>query len=206
MGSGRFRSAARSSSVCAELFDPGGVADQDRCDHRPASELGQQLGTVDLDELAKLCFELIDLTVEAAELGDLLVRDPDPGAGRQLPQPPVDAVQFARLVERAALQGPFKLGAQREQMPPQPVHCAGPFGDEIVAVIAKQPDLHRLLIQVRDRELLNTVLDDRARDRERIDLIRLARLALCFAGRSHAVRRHPHDPLAGGEQRLLEPA
>jgi hypothetical protein len=65
-------------------------------------------------------------------------------------------------------------------------------------VIAKQADLRRLLIQVRDRELLNTVLDDRARDRERIDLIRLARLALCLAGRSHAVRRHPHDPLAGG--------
>ena len=102
----------------------------------PAPLLGQQLGAVSLDELAKLCFELIDVTVEAAELGDLLVRDPDPGAGRQLAQPPVDPVQFARLVERAALQGAFQLGAQREQMPPQPVHGAGSLGDEIVAVIA----------------------------------------------------------------------
>ena len=41
--------------------------------------------------------------VQAAELRDLLARDPDPRAGRELSQPPVDPVKHARLVERAAL-------------------------------------------------------------------------------------------------------
>ena len=87
--------------VFAEMLEPGGVADQDRRGQRPAPLLGQQLGAVSVDELAKLCFELIDLTVEAAELGDLLVRDPDPGAGRQLPQPP-----STRSSSRALLSAP----------------------------------------------------------------------------------------------------
>ena len=91
-------------------------------------------------------------------------------------------------------------------MPAQPVDRAGALGDEIVTVIEQQPDLHRLLVQIRDRELLDAVLDDRSRDRERVDLIRLARLALPLAGGAHPVRRDPHDPLAGGQQRLLEPA
>ena len=73
-------------------------------------------------------------------------------------------------------------------------------------MIEQQPDLHRLLVQIRDRELLDAVLDDRAGDRERVDLIGLARLALALAGGAHPVRRDAHDPLAGGQQRLLEPA
>ncbi len=90
-------------------------------------------------------------------------------------------------------------------MPPQPVDGAGALGDEIVAVIEQQADLHRLLVNVRDRKPLDTVLDDRACDRERIDLVGLARLALCLARGAHPVRRHADDPLAGRQQRLLEP-
>jgi hypothetical protein len=55
-------------------------------------------------------------------------------------------------------------------MPPQPVHRPGPLGNKVVAMIEQQPDLHRPLVQVRDRELLDSVLDDRAGDRERVDL------------------------------------
>ena len=65
------------------------------------------------------------------------------------------------MVQRPAFQGPFELGAEVEQMPAQPVHGAGPLGDEIFAMIEQQPDLHRLLVQIRDRELLESVLDDR---------------------------------------------
>ena len=55
-------------------------------------------------------------------------------------------------------------------MPAQPVHGPGPLRDQVAAVIEQQPDLHRLLVQERDRELLDPVLDDRARDRQRVDL------------------------------------
>jgi hypothetical protein len=93
-----------------------------------------------------------------------------------------------------------------EQVPAQPIHRAGPLGDEIVAVIEQQPDLHRPLIQVRGRELLDPVAHDRAGDRQRVDLIGLPRPALAFPGRAHAVRRDSHHPLAGRQQRPLEPA
>ena len=89
-------------------------------------------------------------------------------------------------------------------MPPQTVHGPSPLGDEILAVIEQQPDLHRLLVQERDREPLDPILDDRAGDRQRVDLIRLARLALALAGSAHPMRRHAHDPLARGQQRLLK--
>jgi hypothetical protein len=72
-------------------------------------------------------------------------------------------------------------------------------------VIEQQPDLHRLLVQIRDRELLDVVLDDRASDRQRVDLIGLARLAFALARSAHPLRRDPHDPLACCQQRLLEP-
>ena len=90
-------------------------------------------------------------------------------------------------------------------MPPQPVHDPGPLGDEIVAVVEQQADLHRRLVQIGDRELLDPVLNDRTRDRQRIDLIGLARLALPLAGSSHPVRSDPDDPLARRQERLLKP-
>lgn len=104
-----------------------------------------------------------------------------PRAGLKVAQLPVDAVQHARPVERLALGRTLELGAQIEEMPPQPVHGPRPLGDEIVAMIEQQPNLHRLLVQIRDRELLDTVLDDRAGDRQRVDLVRLAQLALPLA-------------------------
>jgi hypothetical protein len=55
-------------------------------------------------------------------------------------------------------------------MPPQTVHRPGALGDKVVTVIAEETDVHRPLVEIRDRELLDPVLDDRARDRERIDL------------------------------------
>ena len=54
----------------------------------------------------------------------------------------------------------------------------------------------RLLVQIRDREPLDSILDDRSRNRKRVDLVELARLALALAGGAHPMRRDPHDPLA----------
>ena len=182
------------------------MADQDRGGQRAAALLGQQLRSVRGDELGQLGRELLDSAVEAAQIRDLLTRDPDPGTGGQLAQLPVDAVKRPRLVERFALQRGLELGAQLEQVPAQPVHRAGALGDEIVAVLEQQPDLHRPLVQVRDREPLDTVLDDRSGDGERVDLVRLAWLALALARCAHPVRRHPDNPLARRQQRLLKPA
>src|SRR5205085_12423295 len=49
------------------------------------------------------------------------------------------------------------------------------------------------------------LLDDRPGDRQRVDLIGLAQLALALAGSAHPLRRHAHDPLARRQQRLLKP-
>jgi hypothetical protein len=71
-------------------------------------------------------------------------------------------------------------------------------------MIGEQTDLHRPLIEVGDREFVDAVLDDRAGDRERVDLIRLTWLALATPRCAHAMRSDAHDPLARGQQRLLE--
>jgi hypothetical protein len=91
-------------------------------------------------------------------------------------------------------------------MPAQPVDRASSLDDEIMTVIEQKPDLHRPFIQERDRELADSVLDDRSGDCECVDLVRLPRLALPLARGAHPLRRDAHDPLTGGKQRLLEPA
>ena len=70
-----------------------------------------------------------------ADVRDLLARDPHARAPRGAPQPPVDALQLARLVKRSRLERLLELGAQRQQMPAQPVLHARALGDEIAAVI-----------------------------------------------------------------------
>ena len=91
-------------------------------------------------------------------------------------------------------------------MPPQSILDASPFGHQIVAVIGQQADLHRVLVQIRNREAVDPVLDDGASDGQRVDLIRLASLPLPAPRSAHPMRRHANDPLARGQQRLLEPA
>jgi hypothetical protein len=91
-------------------------------------------------------------------------------------------------------------------MPAQPVLRAGALGHEVLAVIGQQADLHRGLVEVGGGEALRPVPDHGAGDRERVDLVRLARLALAPPGGAHPVRCHPHDPLPGPGQRRFEPA
>jgi hypothetical protein len=59
---------------------------------------------VRLDELEQLALEVVGLAVDATNLRDLLARDPHLSAGGQLPQPSVDPVKHAPLVQRARLQ------------------------------------------------------------------------------------------------------
>src|SRR5450755_2099821 len=143
-----------------------------------------------LDQHPQLALEPVDLTGQAADPRDLLASDPDPGSAcGELAKAPSDSVEHPRLVQRAALERALELRTEFEQMPPQPVDHARTLDDEVVAMIKQQTDLHRLLIQIRGREAVDPVLDDRAGDRERVDLIRLARLTLPAPGRTHPVRR-----------------
>ncbi len=165
-----------------------------------SSSLGRCATTSSISSLV----QRVDLPVQPAQISDLVTGDPGPRACGQFPELPVDAIEPPRVVERLALERGLELGTQRDQMPAQPVDRASPLGDEIAAMIEQQADLHRLPVQVRDRELLDPVLDDGPGDRERVDLVGLARLALTLAGRAHPLRRDTHDPLAGRQQRLLQ--
>ena len=159
-----------------------------------------------LDEDEQLLFERVHLAAQRAQAGDLLARDPHPGAGGHAAQAPVDPFELARLLERAPLERALELGGEFEQMPAQPVLDPRALGDELLAVVGEQADLHRLFVEVGGGKALNAVLDHGTGDRERVDLVRLARLALATAGGAHQLWRHAHDPLAGRDQRLLEPA
>src|SRR5215207_7019096 len=183
----------------------GGPADHDGGGQRPTAGLCEQLRAVRPDQRKQLALERVRLAGQHAQLRDLLARAAHPSAGGLPAQAPVTPIELARLLERAALDRALKLWAELEQMPAQPVLHAGALGDEIPAVIADQPDLHRFLIEMGGGEALHPVLDHGAGDRERVDLVRLARLALPAPGGAHPARRYPYDPLAGREQRLLEP-
>ena len=88
-------------------------------------------------------------------------------------------------------------------MPPQPGLHASALSNEVLAVIGEQPDFHGLLVEIRDGEHVDAVLDNRAGDRERVDLIGLPWPPLAATRCAHPMRSDSHDPLAGREQRLL---
>jgi hypothetical protein len=91
-------------------------------------------------------------------------------------------------------------------MPPNTALHAGAFSNEIAAMVRQQANLHRPLVQIGGREGVNTILDDRPGDCERVDLIRLPRRALAAPGGAHPMWRDAHDTFAGSDQRLLEAA
>ena len=62
-------------------------------------------------------------------------------------------------------------------MPAQAVDDPRALGDQVSSMIEEETDLHRLLVQIRDRELLDAVLHDGPGDGERVDLIGLAGFA-----------------------------
>ena len=180
-------------------------ADQGHRGQRPAAHLGEQLGALSGDQDQQISLQRLHLAGEGADLSDLFARDPDARTGWDSSQPPVDLLEHSRLLERAAFEGALELGAERDQVPAQPVLRAGALGDEILAVIREKSDLHRPLIQVGGREAIDAVLDDCPGDRESVDLIGLPGLALTSPGGAHHPRRDPHDPLPSSDQRLLKP-
>jgi hypothetical protein len=84
----------------------------------------------------------------------------------------------ARIRGRFKAAGPslrFELGSDPHQMPPQPVDQPGALAHQLIAVITEHPDLMGLLIQERNRQVLNSFADRCQRDRPGIDRVRLPR-------------------------------
>jgi hypothetical protein len=90
------------------------------------------------------------------------------------------------------------------EIPAQPVGEAVDLRDLVFAVIAEQPDLHRVLVEVGAGKLLDPLLEYCPRDCPRVDLIGLAGLALSATRLAHQPRRDPHDALPGGHEAALE--
>src|SRR5205807_5781229 len=102
---------------------------------RPAAHLSEQLRALSGDQDQQISLQLLHLAGQGADLSDLFACDPDARAGWRASQPPLDPVERSRLLKRAAFEVALELGAERNQVPPQPVLRAGALGDEILAVI-----------------------------------------------------------------------
>jgi hypothetical protein len=63
-------------------------------------------------------------------------RDPDASAGGHAAQPPADSVELACLSKRAALDRPLELGAEREQVPAQPVLDPSALPHKILSMVS----------------------------------------------------------------------
>ena len=179
------------AGIGCEPLGAGGASDQERCGQRAAAGLGEQLRAVRPGQGEQLALERVRLAAQAADLRDLFARDPDASAGGYPAQPPADSVELACLSKRAGLDRPLELGAELEQVPAQPVLSAGALAHQVRSMVSEQADLDRPLIEIRGGKALHAILDDRARDGERVDLVRFARLAL----------RRPQAPILCGATR-----
>ena len=112
------------------------------------------------------------------------------------------------------MRGPFsasgpscasRCGRDPDQVPAQPVDQPDALVHQLIAVIAQHPDLMRLLIKERDRQVLNTFADRGQRDRARVDRIRLPRCPGRLARLAGQRWRDTDHPLPGAEQRTLQP-
>ena len=59
-------------------------------------------------------------------------------------------------------------------MPAQAVLVLRALTDDVLAMVKQQPDLHRALVEVGDRQVLGTLAQAGARDHQRVDRVRLA--------------------------------
>src|SRR4051812_20465405 len=142
-------------------------------------------GRLRADEGAQFVLQRVGVAGELTDAGDEFARDAHAGAGGAATQPARDAVQLRGPVQRALGQGGLEVGAEVDEVPAQAVLRAGALGDEIVAVIGQQPDVHGALIQKRGWEALDSVAQHGAGDGQRVDLIRLAGLAFAAARGAH---------------------
>jgi hypothetical protein len=88
-------------------------------------------------------------------------------------------------------------------VPAQPLLTAPPLRDQVVAVIDEQLQLARRLL-AHPRTIEQRLLQRGSRDRERVDPVRRPTYTSASTLRRRQPWRHPHQPLARGEQRSFE--
>jgi putative transposase len=113
------------------------------------------------EQLDDLCGELFDVS-------ELAEGHPDLGGGRQPAQPPTDLHVRGWLIQCSGRQLGFELGMKNYQVEAQTVLHPGALGDQLLAMIVKQPDLYRVWVKERDREAFDTFANDGASDCARI--------------------------------------
>jgi hypothetical protein len=84
--------AGHSGEVCIarEALGAGSLTDQDRGSQRPAAGLGQQLRTMDSDQISQFALDRLGFTSEQPNPFGPFFGDAHPGGLRERPQAPVD--------------------------------------------------------------------------------------------------------------------
>ena len=98
----------------------------------------------------------------------------------------------------------FVAGVELVQVPAKTADHAGSLAHQVFAVVDEQPHLALGPVQLGDRQI--GLAQRGTGDGERVDRVALAERAGRGTRVRHQLRRHPHDPLAGGEQVPLQAA
>ncbi len=117
---------------------------------------------------------------------------------------PGDPLQPDHPVQGAG--GDLKLGKELVQVPAQAALVIGAGANEVLAMVEQQLDLHRLLVEIGGRQVLDSLLQRRPGDVGGVDRIGLATLARALARFAHQFRGDPDDPLAVCDQEALQAA
>ena len=91
-------------------------------------------------------------------------------------------------------------------MPAQPLLVPGSSRDQVLAMVDEQANVECRAVQVRAREVVESLLERSAGDAEGVDRVGLAALAGRAASAGHVLRGDAHDPLPAGDEEPLEGA
>jgi hypothetical protein len=114
------------------------------------------------------------------------------------PEPAREPIEPDEPVEAAGRQ--LELGPAVVEEPAQAVLDPRALRDQVLAMVEQQLDLACRARELSRRQGLDAFLQCGARDRQRVDRVRLAALPRRAAAPRHQLRRHAHDPLAACEQ------
>jgi hypothetical protein len=113
-----------------------------------------------------------------------------------------ESIEVAQMVERP--QSWFVAGVELVQVPAKTADHPGSFADQVLTMVDQQPHFTLGPVQLGNRQV--GFAQAGAGDGERVDRVALAERAGRVTGVRHQLRRHAHDPLAGGEQVSLQTA
>ncbi len=195
---------APSHASCASLLNRSipDLADQLRGDQRPDAGFGQQLGRHLAHEVGELGLQRVDRAGELADAADHVGGDPDPHGRLGSLQPPRDLHLPAGADQRPL--GDPVLRPQIVELPAQLVDQPRARVDQALTMHDQQPDLELRPAQSRCRQGVQPLAQGCARNRQRVDRIRLPALPHAATGVGHQTGREPDHRLAVIEQEPLK--